>query len=70
MSKVKTESRSRIGIDWYDDEVEALEAAERLRAPEMAQSVANANIGYVQCGRDPVFDRVIDGVQCYAVVTP
>lgn len=70
MAKVATDSRSRVAIDWYDDEAEAEGAAARLRKPDMAQAVAEANIGVVQCGRDPGFDKVVEGVQWYAVVTP
>ena len=64
------DSRSRVGINWYDSEAEADAAAARLREPDMAQSVADANIGMIQCGRATYFDREVDGVQGYAVVTP
>lgn len=70
MARVKTESRNRIGIDWYDSEAEADAAAEALKAPEMARRVAEANIGIVQCGRASYFDQEVDGRMAYAVVTP
>lgn len=60
---VRRESRSRVGITWYDNEAEAIEAGERARREPGA---AAANIGIVQVGRDRGFDRPGE----YAVVTP
>ena len=61
--KIRSESRCRIGIDWYDDEDEATLAGEEAkRSPGAWQ----ANIGVTQVGRDMAFDRPGE----YAVVTP
>ena len=62
---VHRESRSRIGIIWFDNEEEA-----KIYARDMPgfrpEAIAEANLGIQQCGRDPGFDR--PGM--YAVVTP
>lgn len=63
MPVVRRESRSRIGIVWYDDEAEAKAAGEAARREPGADA---ANIGIAQVGRDPGFDRPGE----YAVVTP
>lgn len=72
MAIVKTESRNRIGIVWYDDETEAQEAADKMFETYPAQSIADANIGYAQCGRDTGFDlKDESGAKvAFAVVTP
>lgn len=62
------ESRSRVGIVWYHREADAqLISDYYARHPEWCQS---ANLGIVQVGRDRAFDKVVDGMQLYAVVTP
>ena len=72
MARTHTESRCRIGIDWYDNEAEANEAAARMFATYPAESLNGASIGYVQVGRDPGFDRKDEhgAVVEFAVVTP
>lgn len=73
MGLVRSESRSRIGIDWYDTEAEAEAASEKmLNNPRLAGSIADANIGFAQCGRDRGFDlKDADGNRIvFAVVTP
>lgn len=73
MPIIKSESRNRIGIDWYDTEAEAEEkAAIMLDNPDWADAIAAANIGFAQCGRDRAFDlKDADGTRYgYAVVTP
>ena len=67
MARVAYESRNRVAIEWYDDEVEA---QKRSRAVREGPGVDKANIGMVQVGRDRVFDRRVDGEWQYAVVTP
>lgn len=63
MALVRSESRSRVGIDWYDNEAEADEAGRRAQASPAA---ADANIGVVQVGRATGYDQPGE----YAVVTP
>lgn len=75
MALVARDSRSRVGIEWYDSEQEAdqVAAAQHQRMlvePWFAQAVRDANIGFVQCGRRPALDREVDGQQQFAVVTP
>lgn len=66
MAVVRTESRCRIGITWYDSEEEAQKAAAFYERPEYRQAVADANIGFAQVGRAPSHDRPGE----YAVITP
>lgn len=61
--KIRHESRSRVGIDWYDNEAEAVEAGKVARKLPGAEQ---ASLGMVQVGRDKAFDRPGE----YAVVTP
>lgn len=68
--KIITDSRSRIAITWYDDEAEAIERAAGLTEEFGERRIERANFGITQCGRDATLDRVLDGVQGYAVVTP
>lgn len=73
MAFVKSESRCRVGISWYDNEAEAVAVAEQMMAsPGLARAIADANVGYVQCGRDPAFDLKDEGGNrvAFAVVTP
>jgi hypothetical protein len=63
MPIVRSESRCRIGIVWYDNEAEAKTAGDAARLDPGAEAV---NIGYVQVGRDKAFDRPGE----YAVVIP
>jgi hypothetical protein len=70
MSRVAHESRSRIAIDWYDSLAEARQAAANLKTEYTPSELADASIGIAQCGRDPGFDRTVNGVRQYAVVTP
>jgi hypothetical protein len=67
MALIKQDSRSRIAIEWYDDEAEADTRAKQVLA---GPGVGAANIGYVQVGRDKGFDQTVDGVRLFAVVTP
>lgn len=67
MTLVDTESRSRVGIDWYDDELEAEVAGRRAQADPGA---VEASIGYIQVGRDRGLDRTVNGQRQYAVVVP
>jgi hypothetical protein len=72
MALIDIESRSRIAIEWYDTEAEAQARAEQILAT-WTFAVEKANVGYVQCGRDPGFDRrdPKTGLKiAYAVVTP
>lgn len=66
---VGTESRIRIGIEWWETEEEARERATDVLNydPEI---LAAANLGYAQCGRASWLDREVNGVKQYAVVTP
>lgn len=72
MALVKHESRSRVGVDWYDNEAEADAAADALEDVYGAQAIADASIGFVQVGRDPVFDLKDESGDkvAFAVVTP
>lgn len=63
MPIVRTESRSRVAIDWYDDEDEADAAGQAVKK---SPGLEGANLGTVQVGRDRSFDRPGQ----YAVVTP
>jgi hypothetical protein len=69
MARVKTESRSRVAIEWYDSEDEADSRSAEVLAGDR-QALAQANIGFVQCGRDSAFDMDVNGEPAYAVVTP
>jgi hypothetical protein len=64
---IATESRCRIGIEWYTDESDAEERAAYILANV---DCTDANIGYVQCGRATSFDRTVDNQRWFAVVTP
>ena len=64
---IATESRNRIGIEWYLDEADADERAAYILANV---DCTDANVGYVQCGRATYFDRSVGGFKQYAVVTP
>jgi len=67
MAQVASESRNRVGIVWYDDEDEANDMAViAVNDP----AAGDANFGIVQVGRDPGFDKEIDGKMAYAVVIP
>ncbi len=69
--RVKSESRCRIGIDWYDNEAEAEAAAREVFQTYLPESIRSANLGYVQVGRDSGFDYTDEsGTKLYAVVTP
>lgn len=72
MAIVKQESRCRVGIVWYDTEQEAQKVSDSMFENYPAQSIADANIGYVQCGRDAAFDMKDEsGAKVgFAVVTP
>lgn len=70
MARVGYSSRSRIAIEWYDDEAEAEARAKHMFETESAESIDAANLGYVQCGRDTGFDRTVNGQRQYAVVVP
>lgn len=67
---VRTESRCRIGITWFDSEQEADEKAAALlrfySTGDRKQTLADANIGIAQCGRAPAHDRPGE----FAVITP
>lgn len=65
MAKVKEDSRTCFGIDYYDDEAEADEVGAKVTA-----SGQTYNGGYfhgMKCGREKSRDIVVDGVQLYAV---
>lgn len=64
---VKTWSGCRIGVVWYDSEAEAEARATQIPSEP---GVAEANIGFAQCGRDRARDTVVDGRPAYAVVIP
>lgn len=70
MALVGQESRSRIGIEWWETEEEALERAFIVLKRNDPETLAAANVGYVQCGRASWLDREVNGVKQYAVVTP
>lgn len=63
---VRTESRCRIGIAWYDNEDEANEADLKLVQHYGLWSINAANVGFAQCGRASEHDRPGE----YAVITP
>lgn len=66
MAVVRTESRCRIGITWYDTEAEAVEADRKMSDFYSKLSLSEANIGFAQCGRAPEHDQPGE----YAVITP
>ena len=71
MPIVKRDSRCRVGVLWFDSEPEADAYWQQLKTdPAQWQSIADANIGYVQCGRSRFHDTEVDGKPAYAVVTP
>ena len=72
MPIVRRDSRSRFGIHWYDDEAEATAAAARIPQDYPAASIASANLGITQVGRDPGRDiRHENGKATeFAVVVP
>jgi hypothetical protein len=72
MAVVKTESRNRIGVTWFDNEDEADEYALQLVTLYPQDAIAQANIGFAQCGRDRAFDlKDEEGNRtAFAVVTP
>lgn len=71
MAQVDYDSRSRIAIEWYDNEAEADARAAVFREERFESQVAKANIGIVQVGRDSSFDKDgPDGQRQYAVVVP
>lgn len=72
MAIVRRESRNRIGIIWFDSEQEATDFAARLSEEYGQDTIIDANIGFAQCGRDPVFDRKDENGKSieFAVVTP
>lgn len=70
MPIVRQDSRSRVGINWYDDEAEAVAVAQTLHTQYDRETIQQANMGFIQVGRDRSFDTVVDGRPAYAVVVP
>jgi hypothetical protein len=72
MTRTRTESRSRVGIQWFDNEAEANDVAAHLAETYGEESIADANIGFIQVGRDPALDRRDEHGAAieFAVVTP
>lgn len=66
MAITRRDSRSRVGILWFDNEPEADEYAATLSVKYGSEAIANANLGIIQVGRDRAFDLPGE----YAVVTP
>lgn len=65
--RVGYSSRSRVAVEWYDNEAEAEARAERAKREP---GVEAANLGIIQVGRATSFDRTVDSQRQYAVVTP
>lgn len=72
MARVRSESRCRIGIDWYDNEAEADAAAIAARQQAAIARQVGYDFGYMSIGRDRVFDRKDEDGNTveFAVVTP
>ena len=69
---VRSESRSRIGIDWYATEAQADEAAVFAKEQGVRQAALGYDFGYMSIGRATYFDMIDQKTEqtIYAVVTP
>lgn len=67
--KVKTEGRTCFGLDWYDDEAEAVREGAKNRAS--GQTVNGGFLDGMPCDRTPEFDYddKDTGKRLYAVRT-
>jgi len=66
MAVIRSESRSRIGIDWYDNEEEAEQAALVAKDRGLDMQARGYDFGYMAIGRCTAFDAPGE----FAVVTP
>ena len=69
---VRSESRCRIGIDWYDNEEDAGIASALAKEQGARLASVGYNFGYMSIGRATYFDMVDPKTEqtIYAVVTP
>jgi hypothetical protein len=72
MPMIRHDSRNKVGISWYDNEAEAVAAAEAQKPLVESQLRHGYDFGYLWPGRDRGFDtKDADGnVTEWAVVTP